>query len=187
MKIDFVTSNIKKFQEAQLVLKEWKLEQINIDLKEIQGTKEEIIIEKAKEALAQLNKPLIVEDISLCCNALDGLPGPYVKDFLYTIGEAGIADIVLKYDDHNVKAVCLIAFIKPCIEPVIFEGVIDGTIVRPRGTKTLHGKRSWNPIFVPEGHKETFAEMTMEEHAEMSHRKKALLKLKDYLEEHEQN
>ena len=52
------------------------------DLPEIQGTSEEVAISKAREAFKIVQKPVIVEDVSLFFTALNGLPGPYIKHFL---------------------------------------------------------------------------------------------------------
>lgn len=49
-----------------------------LDLKEIQGTPEEIVAEKVREASKQVSGPVIVEDTCLCFNAWKGLPGPYM-------------------------------------------------------------------------------------------------------------
>lgn len=52
-----------------------------IDLPELQGEPEEISKEKCKIAAKIVNGPVMVEDTSLCFNALHGLPGPYIKVF----------------------------------------------------------------------------------------------------------
>ena len=50
-----------------------------VDLPELQGEPEEISAEKCKLAASQVGGAVIVEDTSLCFNALNGLPGPYIK------------------------------------------------------------------------------------------------------------
>ena len=45
---------------------------------ELQGEPDDISIEKCKLAVAEVKGPVIVEDTSLCFNALNGLPGPYM-------------------------------------------------------------------------------------------------------------
>jgi hypothetical protein len=50
-----------------------------IDLPELQGEPEEVSMEKCRLAAAQVKGPVMVEDTSLCYNALGGLPGVYVK------------------------------------------------------------------------------------------------------------
>lgn len=180
-KIEYITSNLQKFEEAQHILDDFELERVSIELTEIQGESEEIIQAKAKEALRILQRPLIVEDVSICCPALNNLPGPYIKDFLIKLGDIGFCELVHKFTDHRAKAICLAAYIEPGKEPVVFEGVTEGRIVKPRGN-TRHGKYSWNCIFLPNGFDKTFGELTMKEHSQVSMRNIALLKLKQYLE-----
>lgn len=181
MKIEYITSNKKKFEEAQHILSEWDLEQIHLELPEIQGTSEEIIKAKAKDALRILDRPLIVEDVSFSCPAIGGLPGPYIKDFLKALGERGIYELIHKYDDHSVRVTCLVAYIKQDLEPVIFEGFQEGMVVEPRG-HVRHGTHSWNAIFQPRGSDNTFGELTIEELSKISMRYHALSKLKVYLQ-----
>ncbi len=50
-----------------------------IDLPELQGEPEEVSREKCKLAAEQVKGPVMVEDTSLCYNALGGLPGVYIK------------------------------------------------------------------------------------------------------------
>ena len=187
MKIDFVTGNAQKFEEATHILENWELGHVNLDLKEIQGEIRDIITEKTKEALKISDKPLIVEDTCLCCPAIGNLPGPYIKDFLRKIDDIGLYDMINKYDDKSAKVICTVGYIKPGMdEPILFEGTINGKIVPPKG-ETRHGKYSWNRIFMPEGYNKTFGEMTIKEHSECSHRRLALLKFKEYLEEQKKN
>ncbi len=62
----------------------------DIDLPEYQGTPEEVAREKCKLAAKHVKGPVIVEDTSLCFNALGGMPGPYIKWFLKEIGPTGL-------------------------------------------------------------------------------------------------
>jgi hypothetical protein len=50
-----------------------------IDLPELQGTPEDVSREKCKLAAKEVNGPVLVEDTSLCFNALNSLPGVYIK------------------------------------------------------------------------------------------------------------
>ena len=180
-KIEYITSNQQKFEEAKLILSGWELEQINLELTEIQGDRFKIVHAKAKEALKILHRPLIVEDVSLCCPAIGGLPGPYVKDTLQKIGDRGLYELIHKYEDHSAQAICVAAFIKPGAEPLIFEGILNGLIVAPKGD-LRHGSISFTPIFRPDGFRKTCGEMTMLEVSKISARHLALTKLKHFLE-----
>ena len=51
---------------------------MGLDLLEIQGTPDEIAKYKAKLAATKTNTPVLIEDVSLCFNAYNGLPGPYM-------------------------------------------------------------------------------------------------------------
>lgn len=184
MKIEYVTSNSGKFEEAQLILEGWTLEQVTLDLPELQGDRQEIIKAKAREALRILKRPLIVEDVCLYCNALNGLPGPYIKDFLKKLTPEGFVELVHKYSDHTAQVICTAAFIKRGGEPICFEGILEGTLVSARGN-TKHGQYSWNGIFLPKGATKTFAEHSMRELSQISMRRLALTQLKGYLETHE--
>eukprot|EP00529_Nitzschia_sp_RCC80_P001324 CAMPEP_0113517278 /NCGR_PEP_ID=MMETSP0014_2-20120614/42141_1 /TAXON_ID=2857 /ORGANISM="Nitzschia sp." /LENGTH=93 /DNA_ID=CAMNT_0000414399 /DNA_START=56 /DNA_END=333 /DNA_ORIENTATION=- /assembly_acc=CAM_ASM_000159 len=61
-----------------------------IDLPELQGDPVEIAKEKCRLASKQVNGPVFTEDTSLCFNALNGLPGPYIKWFLESLGHDGL-------------------------------------------------------------------------------------------------
>jgi inosine triphosphate pyrophosphatase len=181
IKIEYITSNAQKFEEARHILSSWELEQVNIELTEIQGNRFEIAQAKAKEALRILNRPLVVEDVSMNCPAIGGLPGPYIKDFLKSIGDHGLVELIHKYEDHSVEVICVVGYIKPGIEPILFEGVVSGTIVKPRGL-TKHGIYSWNGIVQPHNSSKTYGEMSLVEHSLCSMRFIALNKLKHFLE-----
>jgi inosine/xanthosine triphosphate pyrophosphatase family protein len=56
---------------------------------EIQGTTQEVALAKVKAAAAALGAACVTEDTALGFEALGGLPGPYIKDFLETVGHDG--------------------------------------------------------------------------------------------------
>lgn len=185
MRIEYITSNPNKFAEAKHILKEWDLDQVDIELPEIQGDSHTVIAAKAKSAYALLKRPLIVEDVSLCCPAIGGLPGPYIKDFLIKLGARGIYELIHKYEDFSVRVICLAAYIAESNQPIIFEGIHEGTIVAPRtaaspgeNAENFHG---WNPIVQPIGMNKTYAEMTLAERSQISMRFLALSKLNLFL------
>lgn len=83
--LTFVTGNAKKLQEVTAILGAgdssipFRLVSKKIDLPELQGSPEEVSREKCRLAVAEVDGPVIVEDTSLCFNALGGLPGVYIK------------------------------------------------------------------------------------------------------------
>ncbi|OMH83015.1 Inosine triphosphate pyrophosphatase [Zancudomyces culisetae] len=97
------------------------------------------------------------------------------------MGNQNLVKSLESFGDKSAIAKCTFAYCKDSTsEPILFEGQIKGTIVPPRGG----GKFGWDPIFVPEGHNQTYAEMDLELKNRISHRYLALLKLRDYLKTH---
>jgi inosine triphosphate pyrophosphatase len=74
--ITFVTGNAKKLEEVQAILgNKYPVVAKDIDLPEIQGEADEICIAKCLEAVKHVKGPVFIEDVSLCFNGLQGLPG----------------------------------------------------------------------------------------------------------------
>ena len=174
----FITGNENKLREAREILSEEKIINENIDLPELQEEPIKIVEEKTKLAVKMLKKPVIVDDTNLRFNALNGLPGPYIKDFLHGLGREGLYKLLTGFEDKSAEAVALIGYGELGTEVKVFEGKVSGTIVNPRGESNF----GWDSIFLPDGHDKTYAEMNAEEKNKISHRRKALLKLRKYLE-----
>jgi len=108
---------------------------------------------------------------------LKELPGPYIKWFMESIGHEGLNNLLAAYPDKSAHAVCTFAYCEgPGQEPIIFQGRTKGKIVPARGPTRF----GWDPIFEYEG--QTYAEMDKVEKNKISHRFKALEKLKEWLE-----
>lgn len=171
-----VTSNKNKVSEINEIL--GTNHQVSkIDIPEIQSLDlNKVVTYKAKEAYRRIKKPVLVEDISFNIHALKGLPGPFVKFFMQTLGTEGTAKLVgkTKTDTTVVAAVA----IYDGKELKIFKGEVLGTLSREnRGTSGFYFDR----IFIPKGYKQTYAEMPPSLKNIISHRAKALRKLKKYL------
>ena len=180
MKLIFITGNKNKLREAREILHDFDVENQEIDLPEFQGEPHFIATEKARIAAQKLGCAVFVDDTNLCFEALHGLPGPYIKDFLTKLGPLGLVKLLSAYDDKRARAVALIGFCEPGKEPLVFEGSTPGTIVSPKGSTHF----GWDPIFLPEGYEKTYAEMESETKNKISHRYKALAKFRDYLKRH---
>jgi len=178
MKLFFVTGNKHKLEEAQKLLAGFEIEQIIIDVAELQGEPEEIAREKARIACSKTGKTVFVEDTSLSFNAWNGLPGPYIRSFVEKIGIQNFTRLLSGFDDKTATAMVSIGFCEPGKEPLVFQGSVRGTIVLPRGADRFQ----WDRVFVPEGDKRTYAEMTVDEKNNISHRRKAFEKFRDWLE-----
>jgi XTP/dITP diphosphohydrolase len=123
--------------------------------------------------------PALADDSGLAVDALEGAPGIYSarwagpeKDFglaMERVHEA-MADSV----DRTGQFVCALALAWPDGHCEIFQGAVGGLIVwPPRG----HHGFGYDPIFVPEGHDETFGEFEPAAKHAISHRAEAFKKL----------
>ncbi|KAL0928283.1 hypothetical protein M5K25_000155 [Dendrobium thyrsiflorum] len=176
--VTFVTGNAKKLEEVRAILgNSIPFQSLRLDLPELQGEPEEISKGKARLAATEVNGPVLVEDTCLCFNALNGLPGPYIKWFLEKIGHEGLNNLLMAYEDKSAYAACVFSLaLGPNTEPLTFVGKTMGKIVPARGPKDF----GWDPIFQPNGYELTFAEMPKEEKNKISHRSKALTLVKSH-------
>ena len=182
-KVYFATGNKNKLNEmANILGPSFDVIGLNIDLPELQGEIDDIakgkcLIAHEKYKGLGINKPIIVEDTALCFNALDGLPGPYIKWFLNKMGNEKLVELIEQYDDHGAQAICTYCLMNDD-EPLIISGVVNGQIVKPSDGENGFG---WDPIFKPDGYDQTFAEMDYKIKNKVSHRSVATNKLRDYL------
>ena len=183
-RITFVTGNAKKLEEVKLYLASggdlpFDLRQQKVDLPELQGEPEEISAEKCKLAAEQVGGPVIVEDTSLCFNALNGLPGPYIKWFLEKTGHTGLNNLLAAYEDKSAYAQTIFAFAAgPGSAIELFDG-------RARARSCPRPIRfGWDPVFQPDCSEKTYAEMEKAEKTAISHRTMSLQKLQAWLLEY---
>ena len=172
----FITGNINKFIEVESIIPE--ISQLDIDLPEIQSLDpEEIVAFKIKAALDHVPGNFIVEDTSLYLDGLHGLPGPFIRWFMKAIGREGLAKLALSSGNDRAEAKTIIGYADSKGEIHYFEGSIKGRIVMPLGETSF----GWDPIFQPDGHDSTFAEMGISEKNKISMRRIAAQKLADFL------
>lgn len=145
------------------------------------ATFQENALIKAKAAVKASGLAALADDGGLCVNALGGEPGLYSarwagpdKDFSLAVRR--IYDQLGANADSSAYFICVLALVGPDGEAVTVKGRCDGHLVRePRG----QSGHDYDPWFVPEGHKRTFAEMNPAEKYALSHRGKALRILVD--------
>ena len=192
--LTFVTGNAKKLEEVRQILGKgildfpYTITNKKIDLPELQGNDVyEIAKEKCRIASKVINGPCFIEDTSLCFNALNGLPGPYIKWFLEKCGHLGLNQMLVGFDDKTAYAQTIVAYTDGSTtdnddeaEIYVFDGRTDGTIVLPRGNLDF----GWDPIFEPkESNGLTYAEMEKSHKNEISHRGRSFTKFQLFLME----
>jgi inosine triphosphate pyrophosphatase len=82
------------------------------------------------------------------------------------------------FADKSGYALCTIGYAEKPGEVKLFHGKTDGMIVDPRGGNGF----GWDQCFLPIGYEKTYAEMTRDDKNQISHRHKAVLKLRSYFE-----
>ncbi len=142
---------------------------------------------KARAAATLSNEVSLADDSGLCVNALGGDPGLYSArwalpsfrkdEFFQTTSSTEKKDFSLAMKrvnrdlgdnpDRSAYFICVLALVGPDGREEIIEGRINGQMVwPPRGDKG-HG---YDPVFMPDGYTQTFAEMDEAEKNKISHR-----------------
>jgi XTP/dITP diphosphohydrolase len=176
----FATSNPHKFEEAAAFLGQRGIRaaRLPFEHRELRSDNlEEIAREAVDSAYSVCGKPVFVEDTGLFITALNGFPGTYSAWAQKKIGNKGILKLLSGAGDRS-------AFFETCIayhdgkSVSFFSGRCAGTIAEAaRGTSGF----GYDPIFVPEGHPQTFAENILLKN-NISHRYKSLLEFSKSLE-----
>jgi XTP/dITP diphosphohydrolase len=177
----FITSNKSKFLEAQEKLKilNIKLVQKNLGYPEIQAN---TLKEVTRFGVAYIQKkfshPFIIEDAGLFIDILKGFPGVYSSYIYHTIGCKGVLKLLEGTEiGRTAMFRSVYGYKKPDKKPVFFIGECHGTISREEKGESGFG---YDPIFVPDGKARTFAQMTVVEKNNYSHRGMALEKFIDF-------
>lgn len=134
---------------------------------------------KARAAARASDLPALADDSGLAVAALDGAPGIRSArwagpDRDFGVAMARIEELVADAADRSAEFVCALALAWPDGTERCVEGRVGGTLsFPPRGTNGF----GYDPIFVPEGHRETFGEMDPARKAAISHRAEAFRRL----------
>lgn len=173
----FATSNRGKLEEARAILAPFGISVEGYDGKgvEIQAdTTSEVASQASRGAAKAAGRAVLVEDAGLYVESLKGFPGPYSAYAFKTIGVSGIMALLRPSPRRRAaRFVSSLAYCEPLGEPVLFEGSALGRIaMRPRGTKGF----GFDPIFVPDGGRKTFGELTIGEKSAVSHRADSMKK-----------
>jgi len=178
--ITIVTGNANKLKEIKTILGEsfpYELVINGADLPEYQGDADMVSRLKCQSAYSIIKGPVIVEDTCLGFNALNGLPGPYIKWFLKSVGPEGLHKMLAGFEDKEAKAMATLAYCdSEHGDVILFKGITEGTIVSPRG----QGGFGWDTCFQPIGYDKTYAEMSADEKNAISHRKRAIEAMRDH-------
>ncbi len=197
MELVLASRNRKKAEEIRRILAGHPVEVRSLadfpdcpDVIEDADTFDGNALKKAREIAEFTGQVAIADDSGLEVDALNGAPG--VHSARYAGPDATDAANVEKLlstlqsvpdGQRSARFVCCIAIAAPGGDSHTFWGFVEGSIGRePKGGLGF----GYDPVFYPAGHVRTFAEMAASEKDSLSHRRKALGKLADFLKNSEQ-
>lgn len=188
-KLVFATNNQHKLEEVADILKNnfslLSLKDINClaDIPETADTLDGNAAMKAHYVYDRYQHNCFADDTGLEVEVLNNEPGVYSARYA---GEGHDSEANMNKLLSNLKGkknrkarfrtvICLILEGKE----YFFEGIVNGTIIEERRGTTGFG---YDPIFVPDGYTETFAEMGSDIKNKISHRALAVAKLCNFLQ-----
>src|SRR4030095_11317681 len=194
MKLIFASNNQHKIEELKafagketdsdrIEIVSLKDAGIDVDIPEPHDTLEENASEKSWTIYKLTGNDCFSEDTGLEIEALNGEPG--VKSARYAGDNRSFKDNIEKVliklanqPNRNARFRAVISLIIDGNETQ-FEGICNGKIIdAPQGTEGF----GYDPIFIPDGSKQSFAEMSIEEKNRFNHRAKAAAKLVAFLQ-----
>ena len=190
MKLLLATQNPNKVIELKRLshnqLDVISLKDLNIveDVEETGTSFEENARLKARWAYQQTGLPCIADDSGLEITALNNEPGVYSARYLgvdtpYTIKNQIILDRMQNQSDRSARFISVVCLVLGENDIHCFEGVMEGSIdIEAKGSNGF----GYDPIFLPENHRLTYAEMDLNTKNTLSHRGQAFRKVIAYLE-----
>lgn len=179
-KLILVSGNKNKAREVERIL-EVPIETREVELDEIQELDlEKIALNKLMQAYEIVKSPVLIDDVSFEVNAWKGFPGPLIKWLLKSSGGDN-ATVMLKMlegvNDRGASAKLAVGF-HDGKNPHVFIGEAKGKVATEIMGENGFG---WDPVFIPEGYNQTYAQLSPREKDKISHRGVALQKLHDFL------
>ncbi len=186
MQLIAATGNQHKLAELRQILPEYEILSAKEagffgDVEETGSTFRENALIKARAVCKATGKPSLADDSGLCVDALNGAPGVYSARYSGG-GDAQNRALLLKnlQGEKNRRAhfICCIALVFPDGEEYVAEGRTEGQILtEERGT----GGFGYDSLFLSDDLGKSFAEAGEEEKNAVSHRSRAIKKLKELL------
>lgn len=192
MKIILATNNPNKLAEIQAYFKGLAIEPVSLAqliegvLKEEGNTLRENALQKARRVANRTGLWALADDTGLFVEALGGRPGVFSSRYAGTAASYSdnIKKLLAEMKDLPEEArgayfSCVIALVAKDGREVTVEGRLEGEITRePRG----RGGFGYDPIFFLPDRRCTLAELSLAEKNSISHRGRALFKMKGVLE-----
>lgn len=193
-KLILATRNLDKVKEIKEILGDLNLEILDLnnysnipEIVEDEETFEDNAIKKAREVFKIVKLPVLSDDSGLEVEFLNNQPGIRSARFAgeptnYTKNNEKLLKMLDNVPDEFRKAQfrCIVVF-KTKNEEILAEGICKGRILRQmRGS----GGFGYDPLFIPDGYEQTYAEMPQEVKNKISHRAIALKNIKPFILEY---
>jgi XTP/dITP diphosphohydrolase len=189
MKLVFATNNKHKLEEMRAILG-GKVELLSLadidchdDIPETADTLEGNALIKARYIYDKYGCSCFADDTGLEVDALGGEPGVYSARYAgeNNDSEANMRKLLQNLTGKSERSAQFRTVIALIIEgeELLFDGIVRGRISEERMGSAGFG---YDPIFVPDGYEESFAQMAAEQKNAISHRSRAASALNDYLE-----
>ena len=188
MKAILASNNKNKIKEIKVLFENTDIEIVSLkevgfneEIEENGNTFSENALIKAKTIYDIYQIPVISDDSGLEVEALNGEPGVYSARWSGQGDEANndkLLEVMKGVSNRKANYTCVICYYNGESEIKFFEGKCYGKIGFERYGK---GGFGYDPLFILEGKKDTFATISLEEKNKMSHRSIAIRKLADYL------
>jgi XTP/dITP diphosphohydrolase len=184
----FATNNAHKLEEVIKIcpsdIKIISLNELGVidDIPETGLTLSENASQKAWFIYERFAKNCFADDTGLEIDALNGAPGVFSARYAGEMRDSKknmnlVLEQMENHKERSARFKTTISLILNGIE-YQFEGVVDGTIAhKPIGEKGF----GYDPIFVPDGYDQTFAQLEMDVKNRISHRGRAVAKLVEFL------
>jgi len=187
-KIVFATNNQHKLDEVKKITEGLpeivSLSEINCfdDIPETADTLEGNALEKARYVKEKFGFDCFADDTGLEVEALDNAPGVYSARYAGPDhnSESNMKLLLKNMEGitkRNARFRTVIALLMDGKE-YLFDGIVEGVIIDEKRGNSGFG---YDPVFVPNGYNETFAQLGSDIKNNISHRAKAVLKLNDFL------
>jgi non-canonical purine NTP pyrophosphatase (RdgB/HAM1 family) len=176
--VTFITGNQSKADYLAKYLG-FPVSHKKLDLDEIQSLDLKKIVEhKVRQAFKKIQKPVIVEDVSLEFAAFGKLPGTFIKFFVDEVPFERICSM-LADNPREATARCVFGYYDG-EQLKLFEGSLSGEIATKPAGENGYG---WDKIFIPQGYKVTRASLGEDDDRKTYLKIKPFAALKAFLEE----
>ncbi len=196
MRLLLATNNAHKAREIREILGDSFSEVltmreagVSLEVEEDGATFQENALKKATETLAYVGNrfdAVLADDSGLCVDALNGAPGVYSARFSGeahndAANNAHLTELLkdVPDDQRTARFCCCVALARTNADPIVVLGTVEGMILHE-----AHGENGfgYDPYFYYAPLHKSFAELSAEEKNAVSHRKRALIKLREALD-----